>query len=222
VADPAQPQDRAFESPRFPVERTLRPLLRAYDVYLLESRVVDGREWWRVADDAYLGCCAPFGWIPVTNREGEPLMVPSEVHCPSTSPRVTSYDLVHPGSFEPPACFGHGEIVMRGYLACTRGLIVDAPYFLSGLSSWDQTGVDCQLDARMTVYGEAVTSLVESSAADFEEFVDVTGHYYDPGSQHCRWTPGNFMQMPVDDAPLDTAEFACQMRFVATSVAVLP
>ncbi len=33
---------------------------------------------------------------------------------------------------------------------------------------------------------------------------------------------GNFMQIPVDDAPIQTAQFACQMRFVGTHVSALP
>jgi hypothetical protein len=221
VADPAHPEDRAFQSPRYAFERTLQPVQRGTGVYLVESRVVENRTWWRVAVDPYVGCCAPFGWIPATDRDGEPAIAPVELYCPSTDAHLTSYDFVHPESFEPPVCFGDREIEMRGYLACARP-IVDAAYFLTGFGSWDQTGIECQLDDRMSVYGELVTSLSVGSPSDFEDFVDLTGYYYDPDSDTCRWTPGNYMAIPVDGAPTDTAEFGCQMRFVVTSVSPLP
>jgi hypothetical protein len=225
VADPEHPGDDAYQQSEHPIGRVLEPIQRANDVYILESRVIDGREWWRVADSPYVGCCAPFGWIPGTTGDGQQVLSePDSLYCPEGSDHLSTYDLIHPEWFDPAVCFGHDEVTFRGYLACTRGLTIDASYFLTGLSSWDQTGVECSLDSRydsqLTVYGDVAIGLAQEG--EYGEFVDVAGHYFDAASKDCRWKPGNYMPMPVDDAPLDTAEFACQMRFVATSINALP
>jgi hypothetical protein len=221
VADPEHPRQTSFQSPANQIERGLQPLQRAYDVYLLDHRLVDGTDWWQVADSAFLGCCAPFGWIPSLDADGSPTIAPAPVYCPEPVGSLTTYDLIHPDGFEAPICFGKGDITIRGYLACDRPAI-DAAIFLSGLRSYDQTGYECRLDDRMTVYGEAVPLTVEESPQAWHDVVDVTGHYFDPGSDACRWAPGNYAPFPIDNAPVETAQFACEMRFYATSVTPLP
>lgn len=222
VADPQHPNDNSFQTSEYPAGRVLEPLERGYDVYLLESKEVDGRNWWRVADSSYVGCCAPFGWIPWTDSDGNPLLIPSAVYCPEATEHMTTYDFIHPeGSFEGAICFGRNDVTLRGYLACDRPAI-DGALFLSGLNSYDQTGYECKLDDRMTVLGAIVPARGESNANTWHEVADVTGHYYAQQAQDCRWVPGDYMPMPVDDAPTDTAQFACQMEFFATSATPLP
>ena len=149
---------------------------------------------------------------------------PYSLYCPEPEGHLTAYDWVHPQWFDPAVCVGRADVTLRGYLWCTRGLTIDAAIFLTGLSSWDQTRVECTIDGRfdnaLTVYGDLAASLAERD--DYRGFVDVTGHYFDPDSSECRWTTGNYMPESVEGAPTDTAEFGCQMRFVATEVTPLP
>jgi hypothetical protein len=224
VANPERPRDDAYQGPdpQYPLARVLERQRPGYEVYLLESRVVDGRQWWRIADSAAVGCCAPFGWIPALTADGSPVFRMANVICPAADGALTSYDLFRIGGFDPAVCHGNREITLRGYLACNQPSI-DAPYFLSGLRSYDQTGYECTLDERLTVYGEIVPdSSSGTSANEWRDVVDLTGHYFAAESDACRWTTGNFMHMPVDGAPVDTAQFACRMRFYGTGVTRLP
>jgi len=48
--------------------------------------------------------------------------------------------------------------------------------------------------------------------------VDLRVHFNDPSSEACRWAPGNYSSIDIpDDAPIDTAQFACRMSIYVTS-----
>jgi hypothetical protein len=223
VADPTRPRDGAFQSPRSALARALSPLTSGQDVYLLEGpRTIDGRDWWRIADSAFVGCCAPFGWIPATTAQGAPAIQADQPIC-SPGSKVTAENIKGAGDFGWPACLSGADVALHGTLVCSRP-IIDAPYFLSGFSSWYDSGYECQVDSALNVYGSTLIDLIKTrgSSDGWQGSADLTGHFYEPTSDGCRWAEGDLYQIPVDNAPIDTAQFACQMRFFVTTVTPLP
>jgi hypothetical protein len=219
MVDPANPKNHSFEEPGQSYERMLLPLHRDDEIYLVDGPLkVDGREFWKVAETEYfVGCCAPFGWIPTTNSDGIATVEPVMPECGDASQDFVALSPPANGSLSVLACYGGMELHVRGPLICSRPT-VDSAYEIDG--PWKSQTL-CDVGDRMSVYGEAVTSLVEDpNYGDwYADFVRLTGHFDDPASSECNWTYGTYMNIvPDTGGPAETAEFACRTLFIVTHV----
>lgn len=221
VADPNRPSDHAFESPLHPGERTLRTLGESAHVLVVGGPTnPNGDAYYQVADDPFPGCCAPLGWVRATSSNGDPAIRPFQPNCPDPNTPITGNELLALGVLEASTCFGTDEFRVRGQVRCARPA-VDSYVSITG-PDWANDQVLCNIDQAISLYGDAVTSLYDDgTGALFDEDVELTAHFNDPSAQNCRWAPGNYLPIPLDNAPADTAQFACRMSIYVTEAALV-
>ena len=224
VADPNRPADHAFESPGSAVERILVPLGEATHVAVVGGPTnPNGDVYWQVADLAFPGCCAPFGWVRATQSSGEPALAPYAPDCPDRSSPVDGNKLYALGLLEAATCYGDDDFNLRGYVVCGQP-IVDSFLTIAG-PGWTHNRTLCNLDDAVSIYGPAATALygLAPSGQVYSGTVDMGAHFNDPSSDSCRWAPGTFMSITIpDDAPANTAQFACRTSIYVTSATPQP
>jgi hypothetical protein len=217
VADPNQPADRAFESAANAGARILRPLGESQHVLVVGGPTnPNGDVYWQVADDAFPGCCAPFGWVREASSNGAAAIEPLTVACPAGNVPLDGDQLVALGVMEVATCFGSSEFSLRGEVRCDRPS-VDSFVSITG-PDWANDQTLCILDNAVALYG-AVTQLYtlgSAAGAPFDDEVDLIAHFNDASAHDCRWAPGSFMPIPIDNAPVETAQFACRMSIYVT------
>jgi hypothetical protein len=218
VADPNQPADRAFESASHAGARVLRPLGEAQRVMIVGGPTQPNDDvYWQIADAAFPGCCAPFGWVRATNGAAQSVIAPFVPACPDRTHAVSGNDLLALGLMEAESCFGKADFKLRGEVRCAP-VATDGFIAIAG-PQWTHERILCNIDQAVSLYGPAVTQLSTAGSDNgyFDEDADLIAHFDDASSSSCRWTPGNYMAIPVDDAPIDTAVFACRMSVYVTS-----
>jgi hypothetical protein len=217
VADPNRPADRAFESAANAGGRILRPLGESQHVLVVGGPTnPNGDVYWQIADDSFPGCCAPFGWVREMSSNGDAAIKPVNVACPDGDRPLNGDQLIALGVMEAATCLGSGDFSLRGEVRCDRPA-VDSFVSITG-PDWANDETLCILDNAVALYG-AVTqlyTLASAAGAPFDGEVDLVAHFNDSSAQDCRWAPGNFMPIPVDNAPAETAQFACRMSIVVT------
>jgi hypothetical protein len=224
VADPNRPADRAFESPLHAGERVLRPLGESAHVMIVGGPTSpNGAEYWQIADRAFPGCCAPFGWVPAMQTSGESALEPFELNCPAPGATVSGDDIYELGVLEAASCYGDAEFTMRGLVTCGRP-VVDTFLTIAG-PAWANDPTLCAIDRALPLYGPAVTNLFDATGngAEFDATVELSAHFNDPSSAACRWAPATSLSIDVpDDAPVDTAQFACRTSIYVTTATPEP
>jgi hypothetical protein len=67
--------------------------------------------------------------------------------------------------------------------------------------------------------GEATKTLAGDSNPD-PSYPDASiyGHFDDPASSDCRWTPGNMSPIDTQGAPEEPAVFWCRQHFVVSHI----
>ena len=214
VADPNRPEDRAFESPADAVGRILQPLGESAHVLVVGGPTdPNGDVYWQVADAAFPGCCAPFGWVREAESGGQAAIAPYKPDCPDPSTAVTGNDLFELGMLEAVSCYGTRDFALSGSVTCDQP-VVDSYLTIAG-PDWTHARTLCKLDDAVAIYGEAVTTFAPAQGR-FDGTAALTAHFNDPSSDQCRWAPGTFMPIAVDDAPVDTAQFACRTSLYVT------
>jgi hypothetical protein len=223
VADPNRPADRAYESAANAEGRILRPLGESQRVLVVGGPTdPNGDVYWQVADDPFPGCCAPFGWVRETSSDGNPAIKPFKPACPATGSMVTGGQLIALGLMEASTCFGTADFKLHGEVKCDRPP-VQSFVSITG-PDWVNDQTLCNIDNAVALYG-AVTDLYSSaggSPGPFDADADLVAHFNDPSAQDCRWAPGNFQPIPLDDAPVNTAQFACAMSIYVTHATPSP
>ncbi len=222
VADPNQPTDQAYQSPLHPGERALRTLGESAHVTIVGGPTSpNGDVYWQIADDPFPGCCAPFGWVRESQSSGDPALAVLDAPCPDPSATMSGNQLLGMGPMEAAACFGDADVELRGVVRCDRPP-VDSYLSVTG-PDWANDQTLCNLDNSVALFGDAVTALY-GTAGDGQPFfgnVVLHAHFNDPSSADCRWAPGNFMPIAIDNAPVETAQFACRMSvFVSSAIPV--
>ena len=216
VADPNRPRDQAYQSPLHPGERGLRTLGESAHVLVVGGPSnPNGDIYWQVADDPFPGCCAPFGWVRESQTSTEPAIAPLTLSCPDPAVPMTGNQLLGAGLMETASCLGERDFSLTGRVRCDQPA-VDSFLTISG-PDWAHDRTLCIIDDAVALYGPAVTALFDPAAAGFDGQVSLRAHFNDPSSVDCRWGPGSFMPIPIEDAPVDTARFACRMSVYVTS-----
>jgi hypothetical protein len=219
VADPNRPGDRAFESPGGAFERVLVPLGESAHVTVVGGPTIpNGDVYWQVADAAFPGCCAPFGWVHETTSADTPAIAPYAPSCPDATTPLAGDAIVALGLMEAAACFGTDELELRGNLRCDQPN-VDTFVAITG-PAWTDDRTLCDLDGELAVYGPTVTSLFTLTTPGLPYFglVQLGAHFNDASSVDCRWAHGTLGYPLPDDAPIDTAQFACRMSIYVDSL----
>lgn len=218
VADPNRPRDQAFQSPLHPGERGLRTLGKSAHVLVVGGPTnPNGDIYWQVADDPFPGCCAPFGWVRESQSSTQPAIAPLTLSCPDPAVPMTGNQLLGAGVMETATCLGERDFSLTGRVRCDQPA-VDSFLTISG-PDWAHDKTLCIIDNAVALYGPAVTSLFDPAAGGFDGQVNLRAHFNDPSSVDCRWGPGTFMPIPIDDAPVDTARLACRMSVYVTGAA---
>ena len=224
--DPVNPRaNKPFTGPSELGGRRIVPLAADQLVYLVDGpRLVDGREFWKVADDDYVGCCAPLGWVPTLSSDGEPTLEPLAPACPDPS-ELSAQVLIDLGRRVTLSCFGSTALSFEATVNCdwTHG---DSYVSLSG-PGWTYEPPHCWLSAdpanEFTVVGDAVTALARNlPQRPYSGRNMVTGHFDEATSELCRWAMGSLGSIiPPEGAPIETAQLACRHYFYVTAVAAL-
>jgi hypothetical protein len=223
VADPNHPEDRAFESPVSAIGRILKPLGESQHVLVVGGPTKPNEDvYWRVADDPFPGCCAPFGWVRAIDNGGLNNLEPFQPACPDPSVAITGNQLIELGVMEASVCFRDTDFKLHGEVRCAQPQVNE---FLAITGpDWTNDQTLCDIDQAVSLFGPAVTDLFASGQTEngqiFDEDADLTAHYNDASSKDCRWAPGNYGPIPLDEAPVDTAQFACRMSVYVTKAAV--
>ncbi len=218
VADPNRPDQRAFESPPDAVGRYLHPLGESAHVLVVGGPTnPNGYVYWQVVDEAFPGCCAPFGWVRELGSDGAPTIVAFEPECPDPSTFISGNQLIGLGVMAASTCFGSDAFQLQGEVRCAQPVVRQ---FLSITGpDWTNDQTLCNIDQAVALYGPTVTALFAGAEGGlFDEETQVTAHFNDPSSDDCRWAPGNYQPMSVENAPIDTAQFACRMSVLVTDV----
>ena len=216
AADPNRPRDQAFQSPLHPGERALRTLGQSAHVMIVGGPTnPNGDVYWQVADDPFPGCCAPFGWVRESQSSTDPAIAVLDVACPDAAVPMNGNQLLALGLMEAESCLGGTDFKLRGDVRCDQPA-VDSFVAITG-PAWTHDRTLCILDNAVAVYGPSVTSLLDPAQPGYEGVADLTAHFNDPSSDDCRWGPGSLMPIPLDDAPINTAQFACRMSVYVTS-----
>jgi hypothetical protein len=226
VADPNRPTQRTFESPG-PVgfERVLVPLGENAHVRIVGGPTnPNGDVYWQVADAAFPGCCAPFGWVRATQTDNEPAIVPLALDCPDRAQPMSGDQLIALGVMEAATCFGPHDFALRGIVRCSQPA-VDSYLSIAG-PQWTDDRTLCVFGDALDVYGPAVTALFAQAKRTDNGFfgtVDMKAHFNDASSVSCRWAHGTLNSIDIsDDAPADTAQFACAMSIYVTQATPQP
>lgn len=218
VADPNHPEDRAFESPASAVGQILQPLGESQHVLIVGGPTnPSGDVYWRVADDPFPGCCAPFGWVKEFSSKDVLAIEAFHPSCPDPTTPITGNQLLALGVMEASTCFGTDDFQLRGDVRCAQPVVNQ---FLSITGpDWTNDQTLCDIDQAVALYGPAVTSLYNAASADqgFDGDVALSAHFNDPSSADCRWAPGNAGSFSFDESPVDTAQFACRMSVYVTA-----
>ena len=220
VADPNRPQDRAFETPVSAVGRILKPLGEAQHVMIVGGPTKPNQDvYWRIADDPFPGCCAPFGWVRAADGGGVTTLAAFSPACPDPTTPITGNQLIALGVMEASVCFGESNFRLHGEVRCARPQ-TDEFVAITG-PDWTNEDTLCDIDQVVALFGPAVTDLFTAVDAEqgeiFDQDMDLVAHFNDPSSQNCRWAPGSYGPVPLDDAPVDTAQFACRMSVYVTT-----
>jgi hypothetical protein len=217
VADPNHPEDRAFESPASAVGRILQPLGESQHVLIVGGPTnPSGDLYWRVADDPFPGCCAPFGWVREFSSKDVLAIEAFRPACPDPNTPITGNQLLALGVMEASTCFGTDDFQLRGDVRCAQPVVSQ---FLSITGpDWTNDQTLCDIDQAVALYGPAVTALYADApeGQGFDSNVALTAHFNEPSSTNCRWAPGNEGSFSLDSAPADTAQFACRMSVFVT------
>jgi hypothetical protein len=219
VADPNHPEDRAFETPVSAVGRILKPLGEAQHVLVVGGPTKPNEDvYWRVADDPFPGCCAPFGWVRALDTGNLPTLAIFEPDCPDPSITITGNQLIALGVMESSVCFGDGDFKLHGEVRCAQPPVNE--YVAITGPDWTNDDTLCDIDQAVALFGPAVTDMFTSALAEqgqlFDQDMDLVAHFNDASSEDCRWAPGNYGPIPLDNAPVDTAQFACRMSVLVT------
>jgi hypothetical protein len=217
VADPNRPSDHAFETPADAVGRVLHPLGESQHVMIVGGPTKPNNDvYWQVADSAFPGCCAPFGWVRATNGADQSVIEPFDPQCPDPLEPLSGNELLALGVMEAESCFGTADFKLRGEVRCARPVVEQ---FLSITGpDWANDETLCDIDQAVSLYGDAATGLLARAGVGevFDADVELTAHFDDPSADDCRWAPGNSRPMSVANAPVDTAQFACRMSVYVT------
>ena len=211
--DPAD--KRANDKLDHPFER----LEQGSTVLLVDGpRTVDGVDYWQVYSSHYLDH-APLGWAAASDVDGGPNLVPYRPSCPTGEP--TARDLADAAGVDRLAvldCFGGREIILQGTVRCQRlqaDGVLAAPFFSS--NAW------CQLDQRLTLEGQAAFDLLGPQLDS--QFVsgsyEIHGHFDDPESRYCYWTPFGTSLEGRQDPGDPSAIVECRLFYVVTSATPL-
>ena len=158
VADPNQPADRAFESSSHAGERVLRPLGEAQRVMIVGGPTQPNDDvYWQVADAAFPGCCAPFGWVRGADGADQPVLAPFAPECPDRTDVVSGNELLALGLMEAQSCFGRADFKLRGEVRCAP-VTTDGYIAIAG-PQWTHERTSCNIDQAVALYGAAVTQL---------------------------------------------------------------
>ena len=75
-------------APLSAVGRYLQPLGESAHVLVVGGPTnPNGDVYWQVADDAFPGCCAPFGWVRAMDASGQPALAPFIAGVPGSARR---------------------------------------------------------------------------------------------------------------------------------------
>ena len=126
--------------------------------------------------------------------------------------------LIGLGVMEASVCFGSHDFKLSGEVRCAQPQVNN---FLAITGpDWTNEDTICDIDQAVALFGPAVTDLFTATAAEqgqlFDTDLDLTAHFNDPSSKDCRWAPGNSGPIPLNQAPVDTAQFACAMSVYVT------
>jgi hypothetical protein len=147
-------------------------------------QVVDGVDYWQLYPSTS-DLATSLGWVAAAAPDGTLNLVPFQPNCPPLS-EILAAQIGGLDDLEPLACFGDTELILSGTVSCSFGI---ADGFLAGpimsSSTW------CILDGAMGLFGEPITGLVDTTSTHpglHGTFV-ISGHFDDPGAQHCYQTP---------------------------------
>jgi len=185
-------------------------------VFLANQLRVKGVSWWQIVPEEGVGSL-PLGWIPQL-VDGELTLDPFRPECPSTFP-LSGQDLAAVGGLQALSCFGNQELTLTGTVHCERS---NADYGIGGAGYLDASR-ECKLDDAFTLYGRAVTSLLDTPTS--VEVVDgrylVRGHFDDPEAQNCSRIPFGTDPSGAIGPPEPAAVIACRQHFVVSNVTPL-
>lgn len=217
VADPNHPESRAFESPASAIGRVLQPLGESEHVLVVGGPTNPSSEvYWRVADDPFPGCCAPFGWVREFSSKDVLAIEAFHPACPDPGTPITGNQLLALGVMEASTCYGTDDFQLGGDVRCAQP-VVNQFISITG-PDWTTDQTLCDIDQALALYGPAVTALYDPSTVGpgFDGVVQLSAHFNDPSSTDCRWAPGNAGSFSLDEAPVDTAQFSCSMSVFVT------
>ena len=155
------------------------------EVLLVDGpRSVDGVDYWQLFRSAAHDT-TPLGWAAVTGEGGVTNLAPNPISCPAAS-GIDAAQLVTLKPIEQVSCFGNRELTLHGKVHCDVG-IADSTWAGPMLSSTTM----CGLDGILGLFGAVITDLVDTQAGDsgLSGSYDISGHFDDPGAQHCYSTP---------------------------------
>jgi hypothetical protein len=210
---PGQPAPAASE---FPI------LTRNTYVYLVDGpRTVDGVDYWKVANERS-PCCVDYGWVTTGNGTAATLE-PRNPDCPDPAQPFNAAQLTAVRGFPALVCFGSTELTLIDWMTCWQPA-VDSYADLAGpgwaaSGIWCYTGPDSRSGEGYRVFGAAVNAVFMSKGppGNTTARFRITGHFDDPTSRECYWTPGYFGPHPLPTASSENAVFNCRTEFVATS-----
>jgi hypothetical protein len=207
-----------------PFSACLEPLREGQNVFLFDGPVtINNVEFWKIVDREFPGCCAPLGWVPAANDHG-PVLAPYGPHCPDASQPLPAQEIVALGGLATLVCFGSTDLELRGTIMCTTA-VADGPYFATG-APWIVAPDDpyCWMgDAGggLGLSGDPTRALAgDSNPAPTYINAAVFGHFDDPASTGCHWTPGNLAPIDTEGAPEEPAVFWCRTHFVVSRVEI--
>lgn len=184
-------------------------------VYLIEGPTsASGYDWFHIQAD--LG----FGWV-AAGAEGVPYLAPTAPSCPATAPtEVSQVEALAPA--ERLACFGGNELTLRGW--ATPSPQSGGDFYYVADPEWLAHPFRAQLLESQTAefprgypYGVPyrVNPASGLTAAPTGQWVQLSGHFDDPLSTSCTWTPAAGAGVgPVDALDVVTQ---CREQFVMTS-----
>jgi hypothetical protein len=176
-------------------------------------QTVDGIDYWQLYPSTK-DYTVPLGWAAASQEDGTVNLDPFQPACPETE-GVTAAQL---GAMEPRerlSCYGDQELTLQGQLTCGFGI---ADGLLAGpiLSS----NVFCRVDDALSLHGPVSDGLDwdHNQQPVFTGNYEVSGHFDDPGAQHCYQTPfGTSLEGSRD--PGDPGAIQdCRTFFVVTAV----
>ncbi len=201
------------------LDRPFEPLAQGVIVLLVDGpRTFDGIDYWQVHTSQFQDN-TPLGWVAAIDGAGNPNLVPFQAPCPIGEP--TASDIAGRIGVDRESvleCFGDREIILQGQVRCERieaDGVLAAPFFSSNV--W------CQLDQVLTLQGKAAFDLLDpqSGSQMTTGRYELRGHFDDPESRYCYWTPFGTNLEGRRDPGDPSAIVECRLFYVVTSATQL-